>query len=64
MLMQGDVSITFHGETFAKGFIDNGILVGLVRYFTTEGHLINITDISATTSNIFYHDYFFKKIPT
>ena len=62
--MQGDVSMTFHDETFAKGFIDNGILVGLVRYFTTEGHLINITDISATTSNIFYHDYFFKKIPT
>ena len=59
--MQGDVSMKFHGETFAKGFIDNGILVGLVRYFTTEGHLINITDISATTSNIFYHDYFFKK---
>ena len=52
--MQGDVSMKFHDETFAKGFIHNGILVGLVRYFTTEGHLINITDISMTTSiNIF-----------
>ena len=62
--MQGDISMKFRDETFAKGFIHNGILVGLVRYFTTEGHLINITDISVTTSNIFYHDYFFKKIPT
>ena len=61
--MQGDVSMKFYGETFAKGFIDNGILVGLVRYFTTEGHLINITDISTTTSNIFYNDFFFKKKP-
>ena len=51
--MQGDVSMKFHDETFAKGFIHNGILVGLVRYFTTEGHLINITDISMTTSKIF-----------
>ena len=51
--MQGDVSMTFHDETFAKGFIHNGILVGLVRYFTTEGHLINITDISMTTSKYF-----------
>ena len=59
--MQGDVSMKFHGETFAKGFIDNGILVGLVRYFTTEGNLINITDVSMTTSNIFYHAYIFKK---
>ena len=59
--MQGDASMTFHDETFAKGFIYNGKLVGLVRYFTTEGHLINITDISTTTSNIFYNDFFFKK---
>ena len=59
--MQGDVSMKFHDETFAKGFIHNGKLVGLVRYFTTEGHLINITDISTTTSNIFYNDFFFKK---
>ena len=51
--MQGDVSMKFHDETFAKGFIHNGILVGLVRYFTTEGHLINITDISMTTSKYF-----------
>ena len=49
----------FHDETFAKGFIHNGILVGLVRYFTTEGHLINITDISMTTSiNIFLFSIF------
>ena len=45
----------FHDETFAKGFIHNGILVGLVRYFTTEGHLINITDISMTTSKKFFY---------
>ena len=51
--MQGDVSMTFHDETFAKGFIHNGILVGLVRNFTPEGHLINITDISMTTSKYF-----------
>ena len=53
--MQGDVSMTFHDETFAKGFIHNGILVGLVRYFTTEAHLINITDISMTTSKKFFY---------
>ena len=51
--MQGDVSMTFHDETLAKGFIHNGILVGLVRYFTTEGHLINITDIPMATSKYF-----------
>ena len=59
--MQGDVSMKFHDETFAKGFIHNGILVGLVRYFTTEGHLINITDISMTTSiNIFLFIVYFR----
>ena len=37
MLMQGDVSLTFHDETFGKGFIDDkGILVGLERYFKTK----------------------------
>ena len=39
--MQGDVSMTFHDETFGKGFIDdNGILVKLERYCTTEFKLI------------------------
>ena len=51
--------MTFHDETFARGFIHNGILVGLVRYFTTEGRLINITDISMKTSiNIFLFSIF------
>ena len=60
--MQGDVSMKFHDETFAKGFIHNGILVGLVRYFTTEGRLINITDISMKTSiNIFLFSLFQSK---
>ena len=45
----GGTSVT----NFAKGFINDGILVGLLRHFTPEGHLINITDISMTTSKYF-----------
>ena len=43
--------MTFQDQTFAKGFVNNGVLVGLVRYFTAEGQLMNITNIS--TSNNF-----------
>ena len=35
--------MTFNDETFGKGFIDdNGILVKLERYFTTEAQLITL----------------------
>ena len=43
--------MTFQDQTFAKGFVNNGVLVGLVRYFTPEGQLMNITNIS-TSNNI------------
>ena len=45
--------MTFQDQLFAKGFIDNGVLVGLVRYFTAEGQLKNITNISTSNDNVF-----------
>ena len=45
--------MTFQDQIFAKGFIDNGVLVGLVRYFTAEGQLKNITNISTSNDNVF-----------
>ena len=49
--------MTFQDHTFAKGFVNNGVLVGLVRYFTPEGQLMNITNIS-TSNNIFWNLFF------
>ena len=54
---KGEVSMTFQDQIFAKGFIDNGVLVGLVRYFKAEGQLMNITNIS-TSNNIFCNLFF------
>ena len=49
--------MTFRDQTFAKGLVNNGVLVGLVRYFTPEGQLMNITNIS-TSNNIFWNIFF------
>ena len=49
--------MTFRDQTFAKGLVNNGVLVGLVRYFTAEGQLMNITNIS-TSNNIFWNIFF------
>ena len=50
--------MTFQDQLFAKGFIDNGVLVGLVRYFTAEGQLKNITNISTSNDNVFLNLFF------
>ena len=51
--------MTFQDQLFAKGFIDNGVLVGLVRYFTAEGQLKNITNISTSNDNVFFKCIFY-----